>query len=262
MRDLGQDIDNTIKTNNEAIFFTFKIKTFNQTFYLTNNVSDQIFNGQKYIATGLDVVKIQLTDDGKDFSELVWPKDELSSKVSAELDGAEFDIYIIWGAKGSTHHLMKSFHHSTLQESNSFRVYLKNLTEKLNQDLVKNFSRTCRARLGDVNCAVVVANFTQTVNVLAIDDEKIHTDCTQPSGYYNYGKINIVGTQIYITILRQEAGALILERKLPAEFSHLKTISISPGCDKTINTCHVKFYNAINFRGEPFIAYCDINKKI
>ena len=59
-------------------------------------------------------------------------------------------------------------------------------------------------------------------------------------------------------IYRSGTGGLItLVLPMPHSIANGDSYALQKGCDKTIGTCHTRFTNVANFRGEPHVPGVD-----
>ena len=53
-------------------------------------------------------------------------------------------------------------------------------------------------------------------------------------------------------------GALLLARPIEQTIPSGTRVLLREGCDRTLGTCHARFTNTANFRGEPFLPGNDL----
>jgi len=77
-----------------------------------------------------------------------------------------------------------------------------------------------------------------------------------PDGWFNDGLLTFTSgamNGVSIEVKGWDGTQITLFLPMAFQPAPLDTFTIEPGCNKTINNCHTKFNNIVNFRGEPFI---------
>lgn len=144
-----------------------------------------------------------------------------------------------------------------------FIAEIRGLTQQLNQNITKIYSRNCRAELGDSKCGVNMTSRMHSGSVTEVTSRRIFTDSsrTEDAGTFNFGVITFTSganNGLSMEVKRQTAaGEITLMLPMPYDINASDTYSIKEGCDKRISTCSSKFSNAINFRGEPHVPGMD-----
>ncbi len=139
-----------------------------------------------------------------------------------------------------------------------FKAELLDLLAYLNIPFGKTTSQTCRARLGDGDCAVNLAPFTVAGTVSEVVDEYsiVSSALGKPDGYFDDGKIMFstgnMQTQELI-VAGQRGDNLVFVTPSPLVLTAGDVFTIVVGCDKSVSTCAYKFDNIANFRGEPYL---------
>ena len=130
-------------------------------------------------------------------------------------------------------------------------------------DPVPRTSPTCRARFCGRDCGISEAKVTHEVVVSAVDLDTNSVTIEQgaaPSLLVGGRWRWIDGPQagLEMQVNRVDGSALVLDRDLDASLSAgWRAIAIE-GCDHTLATCHSRFDNSANFRGEPFLPGNDL----
>jgi uncharacterized phage protein (TIGR02218 family) len=113
-------------------------------------------------------------------------------------------------------------------------------------------------RLGDARCGVNVASLSITATVAAVTSRRAFTVSgigAQPAGYFSLG--NLVGLtganagflrQIRVDNVGSTTGSLSLFEAFPQDVVAGDTFTMSPGCDRLLQTCITKFNNRANNR--------------
>jgi uncharacterized phage protein (TIGR02218 family) len=149
----------------------------------------------------------------------------------------------------------------TLQ-GQQFVAELRGVSEKLQQTIGEVYSPTCRANLGDARCKKNLAAFTVTGTVSSVVSAERFRDVarSEVSGYFSYGTVTFTsgantGFQTEIReFLNGDFSLFIPTPKLLQVGDGYQAIA---GCDKRLDTCIVRFGNALNFRGEPHVPGTD-----
>jgi len=241
--------------NGEFFAFVFDLKLSNgKTLHLTNYGSDINIDGVKYLASSaLNIVKGDINDSGHDLVEVHGIFDEHGIQECDDPAGAQVAIWLFFVRQNLKEALLKLSCARYKRGILKFVLYLTNNIDKLSQNATRIYSKTCRARFGDAKCGVNIEAFGKIVEVGSIEHNTLTVNHQKIDGYFDYGKINFIGSNIYIPILKQLGKQLLLESSIPPEYLQQEKVKIFPGCDKTINSCYTKFNNTLNFRGEPFV---------
>jgi uncharacterized phage protein (TIGR02218 family) len=261
MRALSQNLRRMIQSG-ANFAFGFDIQCLNgRNFFFTNycevlTIGDAHYNPN----SALNIVKANFNDSAHDIVEVSGIFEDSGLNIAEDLTGAKIIIKIILVSEKIAEQLLTLFCFNILKEQQKFTLYLKNHVAKLEQSATKIYSKTCRAKLGDALCRVNLENFSSVIHIDSIENNLIVVNIPQPAGYYNYGRMHFVGSNIFMLILRQNANSLILDRNVPEELLLSKEIKIFPGCDKTLETCYTRFCNVLNFRGEPFVPEFNYEK--
>lgn len=109
-----------------------------------------------------------------------------------------------------------------------------------------------------------------TTYVAPGDTGRYQFSCTAPGDsavdyWGNDGKIYFIGGQLdgraanikTWNFVGAGIADVVLQQRLPYDLPINQSMTIYPGCDKTIGTCQTKFNNVVNFQGEPYIPGAD-----
>lgn len=242
---------------NKGEFFAFLFDVLlrdGKTLHLTNYSSQININGLIYLPnSALTITKGALNDSAQDLVQIEGIFEENGINLSSDLKDAEFKIWLIFVKQLVKEHLLTLWCADTEKNQLKFILRLKNISTLLGQTTTKLYSKTCRATLGDEKCCVNLRSHGAILDIISIERNTLITNCKKPDGYYDYGKMNFVGSSLNFTIVKQIGASFILEESINCQFLQSSQILAFPGCDKTIDTCWKKFGNAVNFRGEPFV---------
>jgi uncharacterized phage protein (TIGR02218 family) len=142
-----------------------------------------------------------------------------------------------------------------------YRAELRGLTQRLRQVVVRTYSASCDAELGDSRCGVSLAALTASGTVTAVTSRRRFNATLTGGGTPTAG--DFVGGLLTFTSgandgfsmeVKRDAvddvlGRLELFELMPAEVEIGDTFTVTPGCDKTLATCRDRFSNILNFRG-------------
>lgn len=148
-------------------------------------------------------------------------------------------------------------------QGGGFTAELRGPTALLERAVVEQTSPECRAQLGDKRCRVDMAGRVRLTRISAVLEEDVVevADAAEEPNAYGYGRLRwISGTNTGLeSALLSSAGNRLTLREAsiyPPATGDL--VEIREGCDKSFPTCAVRFANAANFRGEPYLPGMDL----
>ncbi|UIP07142.1 DUF2163 domain-containing protein [Erythrobacter sp. SDW2] len=148
------------------------------------------------------------------------------------------------------------------EEAGGFSADLLSAKEQLAADPVPRTSPTCRASFCGPGCTLSAARFTSEAAVSAVDqDRNAVTFAGIDPQLHTFGSIRwLDGPQIGLTmeVVAVEGDELLLDTPLDSGTVPGMRAILRQGCDHTLATCHARFANAANFRGEPFLPGNDL----
>lgn len=117
------------------------------------------------------------------------------------------------------------------------------------------YSVQCRHALYGTSCGVDKAEYAITGTVTSINGIEVTLTLTDPpeelSGqYFVGGMMEYNGLFRFIT--NQGTGFVRLWREMP-DLEVGNTVTVYPGCDRSLSTCKNKFSNVINYGGFPWL---------
>lgn len=174
-------------------------------------------------------------------------------------DGARIEVFLVnWRDLAQGRLLLrKGFLGEVKRADQRFSAEIRGLSVKLQQTAGLVYSRLCRTDLGSAQCGVSLAGVTDTLTVTGVSAaDTITTDSTRPSGWYTFGRATFLSganAGIASEVLLHGGATIQFFTPLPRPIAIGDSLSVTAGCDKTIETCQGRFANVLNFRGEPHI---------
>ncbi len=144
------------------------------------------------------------------------------------------------------------------EEAGRFTAELQSRKAELLIDPVPRTSPTCRASFCGPGCMVSAARFTHDARVTshALAANAVMLACPVPITLLEGGELRwLDGPYAGQTMVMLAAGphGLVLNAPLDQTIPPGTAARVREGCDRTLNTCHIRFANAANFQGEPFL---------
>lgn len=119
------------------------------------------------------------------------------------------------------------------------------------------YQPSCKNTLFDIRCGL---NREEHAVFATVEDDstlsRIVCTIAKPQGYFTQGVVEFtagLNASLKRTIRLHENGSLLLTLPLTQMPEIGETIKVYPGCDKTMDTCSIRFNNLERFRGEPFV---------
>mgnify|MGYP003450488530 FL=1 len=224
----------------------------------TDHDRDLVVDGTTYLATtGITTTKmvqrLGLAVDNLEIEGAIDDDSLTTEDIERGLyDNAVVDIYIAnWSDPTQFDLLSRGSFGNCRMVENGFEVEFRSLSQRLNQPTGSTYQRTCGAKLGDARCKFVVSPVEATV--IAVSGNVITISATaMPTDWFSLGLL-VDATGAKHKIKTHAANRLLLWETpvLPPEVG--TTVVLTPGCRQTIEVCHRKFGNSINFQGFPHI---------
>lgn len=145
-------------------------------------------------------------------------------------------------------------------DGRAFTAQLLGSAVWLQEPVAPTTSPECRASLGDRKCRVDLAGRRKRLEVVAVDGP-IVTFATDVSENFRLGIARwIRGANTGLqTVVVDVAGSTVTLREVPFfPAQRGDCIILTEGCDKRFETCSDRFWNALNFRGEPHLPGNDL----
>lgn len=189
--------------------------------------------------------------------------------LSGLFDRARVETWTVnWQHPAERLHLRTSILGEIGQRDGVFRAELRGLTSLLDRDVGRTFVRHCDALLGDERCGVDVSDpqygFQGSVDeVVGRRFFRCNDLTAHPLNWFAGGTLTwLSGANAGLTKDINGSGSSAREDihllgAMPFPVVEGDTFRLTAGCDKTFETCKVKFGNTINFQGCPHIPGSD-----
>lgn len=149
------------------------------------------------------------------------------------------------------------------EEAGGFSAELRSAKADLEADTVPRTSPTCRARFCGPGCTLSAPRFTHEAVVDAIDlEENRVTFAGSPAPeLMRQGSLRWLSgphAGMAMEVNSADEAGLVLDLALDPALQPGGRALLREGCDHTLQTCHARFGNAVNFQGEPFLPGNDL----
>lgn len=148
------------------------------------------------------------------------------------------------------------------QEGGGFTAELRSAKAALEADLVPRTGPTCRAAFCGPGCGLSGARFTHLAMLTEVDADagRLVFDrsgaALMPAGTIRWLDGPHAGRTM--DVAAADGPTLIVDAALSPALAPGARAYLREGCDHTLATCHARFANAVNFRGEPFLPGNDL----
>ncbi|AMJ59236.1 DUF2163 domain-containing protein [Bosea sp. PAMC 26642] len=177
-------------------------------------------------------------------------------------DDARVSVWLVnWASPDQRLLLEAGFVGEVRRGDTGFTAEVRGLAKAFDEERGRLYTRSCAADLGDARCGVALSPVEA---VVATSDGRL--GLTAPGlgayadGYFTGGRLVFTsGANLgFVTEVKRHSGAdglvaIELWQASPAAIAVGDAFMLTPGCDKTFETCRSKFSNGINFRGFPHI---------
>ncbi len=242
--------------SNNIIIYLFEISLKDGTKIFLNSSSDNMNINDiiYYKYSSLNIKEAEFNDSAQNYVNIEGIYEENGINGEVDLDESEFLIYIYDLNSCEKKLYLNYFYNSHLNiDDGYFLISLVPIAHRLNQNLVKLFSKTCRANFGDKSCQVKIENYKKTYQIKSIEANLISLEnCDKESGYFDNGVLYFQDSKKRFIVEKQNNNILKLINDIELEFQTKKYLNLYPTCNKEFISCCKLFNNAVNFRGEPF----------
>ncbi|ALK08997.1 DUF2163 domain-containing protein [Blastochloris viridis] len=207
------------------------------------------------IKSGSDLSVDNLDVDGFLDDDALRPED----LTAGRFDGARIDMMLVnWADLAQGHILLRRGWLGEVKRADQrFSAEVRGLANRLQQTAGNLYSRLCRTSLGSSECTVNLTPLTDTLAISAVASGDTFTVPTsRPDGFFAFGTCTFLSganTGAATEILSHVGQSVTLFTPMPRPIAVGDQVRLAAGCDKTIETCHARFGNVLNFRGEPHI---------
>lgn len=239
-------------------------------FGFTDHTADLTFESQLYkAATGFSPTSIETKDsysvDNLDVAGILDSSALTEADIMAGIyDFAEIEIFMVNVTdltQGKIIHRRGWLGEVTLKNG-QFIAEVRGLAQKLQQNIGEIYTPTCRAVFGDSRCKVNTASYSATGAITSVTSRQVFLSnaMTQAAGYFSGGEVQWLtganaGRRMEVKEFANKQFTLVLP--MPNAITPSDTFKAIAGCDKTFFSCHARFANAANFRGEPYVPGMD-----
>ena len=148
------------------------------------------------------------------------------------------------------------------REDGGFTAELRSAKAALEADPVPRTSPTCRARFCGPGCGLSAAMYTHRAVLVSADADNgaLVFDGPAPDALVAGTLRWLDGPHagIALEVVAAAGDAVIVDGAVPGDIAPGTRALLREGCDHTLATCHARFANAANFRGEPFLPGNDL----
>jgi uncharacterized phage protein (TIGR02218 family) len=147
----------------------------------------------------------------------------------------------------------------TYDDTGFYKTEIRGIADLLSQNIGMCYTDKCDVkRFGDARCKFDVSTVTITATVTAVTSRRefeVSGITTQPEAYFNGGLLTGLtganaGFKKQIRIDNSTGpGDLLMFEPFPEDVQVGDTFSMTPGCDRKLQTCRDKYDNLTNFRG-------------
>lgn len=250
-------------------------RTDGEVFAFTSLDRDIVVDGVSYIASpganisavasggkfGIDNLEAQTLLDSAAITE--------SDLLAGKWDAAEWQlIRFNWNAPNDgspqSYEIVKAGKTGSVnQKRNTFVLELRGLAQSLQQTVGNITTQTCRWRLGDSRCGVVLGDFTVTGTITSVTNRYVVTDSarTEADDWFAEGEFTSTSGANNGLVRKVRAYAsdtFTFAEAFPFSFAINDTYSVYAGCRKRkTEDCNAKFDNVRRFGGEPDLPGTD-----
>lgn len=247
-------------------------------FFFTDHDRDLSYNGSTYIAAA----GYQRTATASDASmsadnvEMVGSFDN-DALVDSEMSSGLFDYATVllavvnWAdlTQGAVKIRRGILGEVSSMPSGQFSVELRGLMQLLANNIGEVYTPDCKAYLGDHRCKFDISTIQTNESVTIVAGDNQTFNITKNSATYGgidqayqYGVVKWLtglnaGRSMEVKNYVGANGAVQLFLSMEMPIAVGDTLTIVPGCDRTLATCISKFNNVVNFRGFPFLPGTD-----
>lgn len=147
-------------------------------------------------------------------------------------------------------------------DGSQFSAQVRSVKSVLDRPVAPLTSPLCRARFCGPGCTLSSARFTYEFSVDASDADTSRVSCAAPDpGAFLHGELRWLDGPIAgrtAEIVGTDAGDLVIDPRPHPNTPAGTRVRLREGCDHTLTTCRIRYANAVNFQGEPFLPGNDL----
>lgn len=251
-------------------------------FRFTTHDTPVTFRGNEYSpcdglsASAIDSSMVSTSSGGGDVQAFgILTDDAISEADVADglFDGALFEVWQVnWSDQTDIpKRVVKGIMSKATLDKSSYTATILTPTARLGQQpLLDTYSPGCRWELGDSRCKVNIAAFQVSGSVTGISGINAVTQLhrrrfkddsrTEADGKFDLGTLTWTSgpnTGRSSEVKTFVDGVITLWSPMPLPIQPGDEYTMVPGCDKTKNTCKIKYANYINYGGFPDLPGLD-----
>jgi uncharacterized phage protein (TIGR02218 family) len=191
------------------------------------------------------------------FSSLRLDEGDLAAGL---YDDADIEIWRVNWTNVDERLLMRKGNLGEIARSGAaFTAELRGLAHRLNQLTGRLYQYGCDADFGDARCGLDTDDWTIAGTVMSASGATLIVEGLSDfaAGHFTRGRLTFASGANEGAVMEVKShapdGRLELWRAPARPVAPGDTVSILAGCDKQFSTCHIRFANAKNFRGFPYM---------
>jgi uncharacterized phage protein (TIGR02218 family) len=239
------------------------------TFGFTSHDRDLVFDDIRHrTAPGMVPSAIRMTADfADDSAEVTGALDHEAIREddldAGRFDGAGIELGLVDWETQENRLLYTGRIGHVGRDASRFTAALKSVKAELLLDPIPRTSPSCRAQFCGPGCGLSAARFTHEARIATVDfsDNAVELADGPDAMKLLDGQIKWVDGEragLPFAVAAIDGNRLILERALPHDAAVGQALIVREGCDLRLDTCSMRFGNAVNFRGEPFLPGNDM----
>ncbi len=183
--------------------------------------------------------------------------------ASGRWDAARLEIFLFdWSSPEAGKRILAVGELGAVSYSSSaFETELLGLTRRLDRPVVPQTSPSCRASFCDSGCGLNIMRFRHLRTVAAIDNEIITLETPVAANVFASGQLRWIdgaNSGLRSNIIGNNTSVITLSQSMQFPVEAGARVVLTEGCDKRLETCALRFGNAVNFRGEPHLPGNDL----
>lgn len=186
--------------------------------------------------------------------------------IAGRFDGAEVRAFLVnWQIPDDFIEQFRGYLGEVTRTAGAFKAELRGLSERLNRPHGMAYTPGCSAVLGDNRCRFNLDqpgySVVATVDQVEGQREFVLSGVSSPDDrWFESGRFEVLtgsaaGLVGVVKNDRQDGSSRLVDlwQSIGAVMAAGDTVRLRAGCDKTANTCRLKFSNFLNFRGFPHL---------